>query len=541
MYKPASLFLLFSILFLQNIFAQEGVIRLANPSFEGMPKEGSLRGPMPEGWLYCGAENETVPDIHPVKDGGAFQVTMSPKDGKTYLGMVVRDNDTWESVTQELSSPLLPATSYVFNIYLCRSDMYASPSKKDGNLVNYASPVALRIWGGNEVCEKKELLGEISAVNNTRWLNYELTLNPSQSFKYLILEAYYHSLASSPYNGNILIDHASELIPVKNNPAPANPKKEKTEKGGDNKNLQGEQGLKEKDPRLQRYEFSEPLMGTEFRIILYTEDQSLAASASREAFNRVSELEQIMSNYIEESELSRLSATSGSGEKVAVSEDFWTVLKEAYAITEKSKGAFDITAGALTKYWRRAFREGKVPEKKSIDNALKTVGYKKMRIYESRQVELFTKGLELDLGGIAKGYAVDEALKVLNNKAVKSALVDGGGDLAASNPPPGETGWIIERVKYENGAEKKEHLSIANEAIATSGDTYRYIEQDGKRYSHIIDPRSGYGVSTRQIVSVKAPTCMQADAWATAFSVEVDTDAFLQLKKEGFTILFSSY
>lgn len=124
--------LLSVFLFFQNAHAQSGVIELENPSFEGAPRCGTINGPMPDGWMDCGFAGESVPDVHPEEYGGSFQVDHPAQHGDTYLGMTVRDNDTWERVGQKLSSPMVAGTNYQFNIYLCRSLVYKFSNKKNG-------------------------------------------------------------------------------------------------------------------------------------------------------------------------------------------------------------------------------------------------------------------------------------------------------------------------------------------------------------------------------------------------------------------------
>ncbi|MFQ5445854.1 MAG: FAD:protein FMN transferase [Saprospiraceae bacterium] len=291
----------------------------------------------------------------------------------------------------------------------------------------------------------------------------------------------------------------------------------------------------------QRFEYVESHMGTEFRIVFYTSDETLANAAAAAAFRRIDELEQIFSDYIPGSEVSRLSATAGTGEKVLVGDDLWKVLSFSQRVAKETKGAFDVTAGALTKLWRRAFRQKKFPEEADLEAAGKTVGYKKLKLYKKQRVELSTAGTLLDFGGVAKGYAVDEAMKVLKQHGISAAMIDGGGDIAVSDAPPGQPGWAIERSVYKAGKLDSQMFFLSNKAVATSGDTYRYLEWEGKRYSHILDPRTGMGVTTRQIVTVLASTCMEADAWATAMSVEADTDVYLHLKKKGLEVTFSQY
>lgn len=289
-----------------------------------------------------------------------------------------------------------------------------------------------------------------------------------------------------------------------------------------------------------RFEFSEPHMGTEFRILFYASDSTLAQLAARQAYDKIAALEHIMSDYQEDSEISLLTKKAGDAKaQIPVSDDLWKVLSFAQEVSKRSQGAFDVTAGALTKLWRRAFRQMELPEQAAIEAARKTVGFKALEVGKGKTVKLKTAGMQLDLGGIAKGYAVDEAMSVLKSHDITIALVDGGGDILTSNAPPGKVGWLIEKPVLSNGVLTTEKIVLKNAAIATSGATYKFLEHDGKHYSHILDPRTGMGITARQFVTVTAPTCMEADAWATAMNVEVNTDAFLWLKKKGIRVEIS--
>ncbi len=525
-------------LFLQNAASQEAVIYLKNPSFEGIPAEGSLNGRLPDGWFNCGFKDESIPDVHP-KDNSAFGVTLQAADGNTYLGMVVRSNDTWESVGQELNSPLQAGTYYRFNIQLARSLTYESYSRSDVKVANFTTPCLLRIWGGNKPCEKAEMLGESSLVINTRWLTNKFVLQPSQNYTHLVLEAFYNTPTGFSYNGNLLIDDASNLVPIDSTALSDSLTSTATI------GVNGEKAAtvpKEvaSHSGSARHEFAEQHMGTEFRIILYTENEYRAREAAAAAFARIARLEQVLSHYREDSELSLLSATAGTDQRLRVSDDLWKVLVYSREVADRSKGAFDFTAGAATKIWRRAFRQETWPGEAEVQKALATVGFKKVILKSNQEVAIWQPGLLLDLGGIAKGYAVDEALKTLKDSGITSALVDGGGDIAVGEAPPGKAGWKLKRTVYdEAGKITTEPITLVNRAIATSGDTEHYLNHNGKKYSHIIDPRTGYSVTTGEIVSVVAPSCMEADAWATALSVEVGTRAYLWMKKQGMQAYFS--
>lgn len=186
---------------------QEGVITLINPSFEDMPRHSKA----PRGWTDCGTPGETPPDIQP---SGTFSVTKPAMDGDTYLGMVVRDNDTWEMVSQRLSAPMKKGQCYAFSIFLCRSEIYVSVSRMSDETANYTTPAKLRIYGGFDYCNKQYLLGETNLIINTRWLEYQFKFEPLDNYTHISFEAFYKTPTLFPYNGNILLDNASNLVPI---------------------------------------------------------------------------------------------------------------------------------------------------------------------------------------------------------------------------------------------------------------------------------------------------------------------------------------
>ena len=267
-----------------------------------------------------------------------------------------------------------------------------------------------------------------------------------------------------------------------------------------------------------RVERTHPAMGTAFRIIVYAADSAQAVKEIERAFVRVDSLERIMSDYRSDSELNRLSQTAGRDTFVSVSPDLWRVLCSAQRLSRRSAGAFDVSIGPLSKLWRRAFRRQEFPDSAAVAAARDAVGYRNIELRRrDRSVRLRREGMSLDLGGIAKGYAVDAAMAVFRAGDIDRVLVDGGGDLLLGDPPPGAAGWRIASPKGE--------IVMHNRAIATSGDRYRYLEWAGRRYSHLIDPRTGYGVTHGSAVSVLAPTATLADALASAASILIDTRA----------------
>lgn len=270
-------------------------------------------------------------------------------------------------------------------------------------------------------------------------------------------------------------------------------------------------------PELRRFEFTEPHMGTAFTIVLYTGDDSIARRASRAAFDRIKALDQTLTDYDPESELMRLCGKAG-GPPVAVSPDLFEVLARSKVLWERSEGAFDISIAPVVRLWRRARREKKLPDPDLLAKALALVGSDAIRLDpEKRTIQLLRAGMKLDVGGIAKGYASEEAIKVLKREGVTSALVAGSGDIVVSDPPPGRPGWTIAvaPLKPEPTGEGRTIL-LKNAAVSTSGDAEQFVEIDGVRYSHVLDPKTGLGLTERRSVTVIAPDGATADGLDTA-------------------------
>lgn len=270
-----------------------------------------------------------------------------------------------------------------------------------------------------------------------------------------------------------------------------------------------------------RYEYAESLMGTEFRIVVYASSASVADSASASAFAHARELEGRLSDWISDSELNRLSSLAGSDSCASASPDLLAVLSRAQHFAQLSGGSFDVTVGPLTRLWRRAIRRGELPHETALQNALESVGYQKLSVDTIRKcVHLSAPDMRLDLGGIAKGYAADEMLKTLRSQGLSMVLVDAGGDIVVGEPPPGNPGWRVETSTVgESGDIVSENVTVSNAAVASSGDRYRFLEVDAVRYSHLVDPLTGRGITARRLVTVVAPSGAEADALASAISV----------------------
>ena len=269
-----------------------------------------------------------------------------------------------------------------------------------------------------------------------------------------------------------------------------------------------------------RYSFSEIHMGCQWKIVLYAGDETVANRAARAAYERVEELNHVLSDYDAESELSRLSDTAPSREPVHVSEDLWKVLEFSQRLSEASHGAFDITVGPLVKLWRRARRTKNMPRADLLAEAREATDYRALKLDSTtHSAQLIKPHMRLDAGGIGMGYAVDEALAVFKREGIASALVDASGDIGVSDAPPGERGWRIAIEPPAGTGDASRFVTLKNYAITTSGDAFQAVEIDGKRYSHIVDPRTGLGVTGRSAITVIAPNCITADSYTKPICV----------------------
>lgn len=263
---------------------------------------------------------------------------------------------------------------------------------------------------------------------------------------------------------------------------------------------------------LKRFDFKAQKMGTQFRIIFYAENDEIADEAKKKAFSKIDELNSLFSDYDPQSEVSKLHEHAKVNSLIKVSEDLYKLLSKAQDLSVKSDGAFDVTIGPLSKLWRRAIRRQEFPNAKLLAQKRGLVGFRYIKLLDDQQIVFLKSGMRLDFGGIAKGYAVDEVYKVLMNSGVRYALVDGGGDIYAGAHPEHKNGWpVIQGV---------ETIYIKNQALASSGGTYKYLLHNGKTYCHIIDPRTGVGIAKIEPVFIRARSCMLADAFASIAAIE---------------------
>jgi thiamine biosynthesis lipoprotein len=281
-----------------------------------------------------------------------------------------------------------------------------------------------------------------------------------------------------------------------------------------------------------RFEFSHSSMGTLFTIAGYGSDSLLAKETASAAFSLIDRFNLIMSDYNPESELMQLCRRSVSSNYIPVSDELFHVLQESLYWSKWSDGIFDISIGPYSQLWRRAGRKDLMPDSAEFQKAAALVGYQNIKLDPANQSVLLTKsGMQLDLGGIAKGYTVDKIFNLFRNNGFDTVLVDGGGDIRVGEAPLDSHGW---KIRIMNGDGQDSIAFLSNCAIATSGDLYRFTEINGIRYSHIINPFTGYGITIPRTVTVLAHTCTEADVLASILSISGPEDGFkiLQRRKE---------
>jgi thiamine biosynthesis lipoprotein len=271
---------------------------------------------------------------------------------------------------------------------------------------------------------------------------------------------------------------------------------------------------------LAEHKFYALRMGTEFRVLIYADDAIAAQKAAIAAFDRVEQLENIMSDYRTDSEVMHLCSTAVQTPQ-SVTPDLFYVLQNALRMSELSGGAFDVTIGPVVQVWREAKKKKQLPDPGEIGRARRQVGYKNVVLNsDARTVELRIPNMRIDLGGIGKGYAADQALEVLKTMGFSIALVQGGGEVVAGDPPPGKPGWKIAIRKPDPAdADAPGYLLVHNKGISTSGDGFQYLEVNGQRYSHIINPADGMGLRNSPAVTILAPNGITADALSTALDI----------------------
>lgn len=284
---------------------------------------------------------------------------------------------------------------------------------------------------------------------------------------------------------------------------------------------------------LVYFQYSQVHMGGQVQISGYAQSAEQGKAASEAAFKRFAELEQIMSDYRANSELSVFCASAGKGPQ-KISHELFGFLEQAKWFSELSGGAFDLSCGPLVQLWREARKTGRLPDPQKLVFARSLVGYQHLLMDPiTMSASLAKPGMKVDLGGIGKGIGCSEAIEKLTEFGVERALVEAGGDMEASGPPPGKLGW-----KVQVRGVKHPPIWLKNQGLSTSGDSEQYVEVKGVRYSHIVDPRTGYGITNRKQASVLARYARWTDALATALCILPEDEGVELASKFGAKTIF---
>ena len=269
-----------------------------------------------------------------------------------------------------------------------------------------------------------------------------------------------------------------------------------------------------------RFSFSEQKMGSPLNIIFYAQDSVIANKQARACFQLIDSLNHIFSNYDSSSELTSINNNAGIAKNIA-SPLMWELIMQSKEAFIKSKGAYNIAMGPLTQLWRTARRLKQFPNQVQIKNKLLLCDFNKIQFNnQDHSIYLSAKGMQLDFGGIGKGYIAQKVVDYLKKEGVTASLVDAGGDIVFGDAPPNKKGWIVGVNQPEKSDDLlPEKLQLHNMSVATSGDVYQFIEHAGKKYSHIINPLTGYGVTSLRNVTVIANNGADADWLATACSI----------------------
>lgn len=266
---------------------------------------------------------------------------------------------------------------------------------------------------------------------------------------------------------------------------------------------------------VERHEFVERHMGCTARIVIVAADAEAARDAARDAFAVIAQCDAELSDYRADNTVAELARRAGTGDLVPCGDVLLGALVRAARVTAATDGAFDVTIGPLVRLWREARRTHVLPETAAIEQARALCGGALVR--DGTRLGLPRAGMALDFGGIGKGLAADRALACLRARGFGCALVGIEGDLALGAAPPGTRGWLVRATSGSAGDE--ETLALADCGVSTSGDTEQFDVFDGRRLSHVVDPRSGWPLEHNVRVTVIARDATDADAFATAFGV----------------------
>jgi FAD:protein FMN transferase len=270
-----------------------------------------------------------------------------------------------------------------------------------------------------------------------------------------------------------------------------------------------------------RLEDSLDAMGTTYSVVVYGTDRFKMQSAVELSFEDVRRLDQLLSNYKPDSELSQLNRQAGE-RPVKVSKELFDVLAACIRYSDASEGAFDITVGPLMKVWGFYKGSGRFPHRAEIRGALANVGYRNLVLDAKQQTVQFSRrGVEIDPGGIGKGYAVDRMVAILRENGIRSGLITAGSSsiYGIGVPPTDALGWRVAIKHPKDPSRSVEDVFLKDMSMSTSGNYEKFFRVAGKVYSHIMDPRTGYPASGMLSVSVVSPKTLDSEAWTKPYFI----------------------
>jgi FAD:protein FMN transferase len=271
---------------------------------------------------------------------------------------------------------------------------------------------------------------------------------------------------------------------------------------------------------MKLFEQSRNAMGTVFRVCLYSEDETHALACFESAFDEIERLEETFSKFRSSSEVSRINRLA-SQRPVTTDGEVFGLLEKAQSYSRRTDGAFDITVGPLMRAWGFFRAEGRLPASEELSTAREKTGFEKIEIDPaSRTARFAVPEMEIDLGAIGKGYAVDRVAAVLSEAGIETALIDAGSStIFALGAPPDCVGWTVHVPDPLERSRPLSTVTLRDQSISTSGNYERFFEVSGKRYGHIIDPRRGVPVEGVLQACLLAPSATMSDALSSAIFV----------------------
>jgi len=273
-------------------------------------------------------------------------------------------------------------------------------------------------------------------------------------------------------------------------------------------------------PSLIRVEGSVDAMGTGFSIVAYGEDRVRLESAVAQGLEEARRLDEMLSNYKPDSEWSQMNRQAAD-RAVPVSAELFRLLSACLEYSRQSEGTFDISVGPLMKLWGFYKGTGHLPHRAEVRGAMSLVGYRNVVLEVSNHRVRFAKrGVELDPGGIGKGYAADRIAQILKDDLVQHALISGGGSsIYAIGAPPNEQGWKVDIKNPREPSKPVASVLLKDESMSTSGSYEQFFRAEGHLFSHIMDPRTGYPAQGMLSVSVITPQTIDSEAWAKPYYI----------------------